>query len=137
MKMRIIKTGPSVIGCLLAFAVLPARADQLSFSLDLGNTSDPGISGFTGPYATVTVDRTSSTTADITFTSLTKNGNIYLFGDGGSVALNVNGPFTVGDITGANSGTGFTPGPLTQGAPGNEDGFGSFNFTANSFDGYG
>jgi len=79
----------------------------------------------------------NSTTATVTFTSNTVAGNTYLFGDGGSVALNVNATtFSVSGISGSNSGTGFTPGPYTQAAAGNEDGFGSFNLRINSFDGF-
>ena len=119
---------------LLALGITSARADIISFNLDTGNSA---ISGFTGPYATVTIDRTSSTTATITFDSLTNGGNIYLLGDGGTVGINVDAAsWTIGSITGANSGTGFTPGPYSDGGAGNEDGFGSFNQTINSFDGF-
>ena len=106
----------------------------LSFNLGLGNAA---ISGFPGPYATVHVTRTSATTADIEFFSLTNSGNIYLFGDGGTVAVNVNaGSWALSGMTSSNAGVGFTPGPLSDGGAGNEDGFGSFNQTLNSFDGY-
>jgi hypothetical protein len=112
----------------------PARADIITFDLTAGNSA---ISGFPGPYEQVVVNRTSSTTATITFTSLTNAGNIYLMGDGGTVGVNVNATsFTLGTITGSNAGTGFTPGPYSNGGAGNEDGFGSFNLTINSFDGY-
>src|SRR5262249_45649905 len=36
----------------------------------------------------------------------------------------------------SNAGTGFTPGPYSDGGAGNEDGFGSFNQTVNGFDGF-
>jgi len=62
----------------LAFAT-GVLADTFTSTLDTGNSA---ISGFTGPYGSVSVDLTSSTTATITFTSLTNAGNIYLFGDG-------------------------------------------------------
>ena len=120
-----------------AFTVQPAKAIVITpFISDL-NVGNSAISGFTGPYGTVTITLTSSTTADVSFTSNTVGGNIYLFGDGGSVALDVNATtFSVGPIVGTNAGTGFTPGPLSQGAAGNEDGLGSFNLTINSFDGF-
>src|SRR5262249_8007218 len=125
------------LGIALAFVVAlwisSASADTISFDLGTGNIA---IAGFTGPYAHVQVDLTSSTTATFTFTSLTNGGNIYLMGDGGSVGANVNGAFTLGSITGSNAGTGFSPGPYSNGGAGNEDGFGSFNLTINSFDGY-
>ena len=89
------------------------------------------------PYVSVTVNRTNSTHATTTFTSLTAAGNIYLMGDGSSVAVNVNATsWTVNNITGSNSGTGFTPGPYSNGGSGNVDGFGVFNQTINSFDGF-
>jgi hypothetical protein len=128
----------SLVGAtaLLAASLLAssAWADIVSFNLIQGNDA---LNGFNGPFATVTVDRTSSTTATITFDSLTNSGNIYLLGDGGSVAVNVNATtWTLGPITGSNAGTGFTPGPYSDGGAGNEDGFGSFNQNINSFDGY-
>jgi len=110
-----------------------ASADMITFNLDTGNSA---ISGFTGPYAKVTVNRTSTTTADIIYQSLTNSGNIYLLGDGGSVDANINGAFTVGTITGSNAGTGFTPGPYSNSGSGNVDGFGVFNLTVTSFDGF-
>lgn len=123
----------SVIGLLLGIGS-PLLAGPITFDLGLG---DVAISGFTGPFAQVTVDLTSPTVATITFTSLTNSGNIYLLGDGGTAGVNVNAAsFTLGPISGSNSGTGFTPGPYSNGGSGNEDGFGSFNQTINSFDGF-
>ena len=114
-------------------AAFTAKADTI-FDLTVGNSA---ISGFPGPYAQVDVSLTSSTTATITFTSLTNMGNIYLFGDGGSVDVNVNATsFSLSGISGGNSGTGFTPGPYSDGGSGNVDGFGVFNQTINSFDGF-
>jgi hypothetical protein len=110
-----------------------AMADYM-FDINLGNAA---ISGYPGPYAHVDVSLTDSTHASITFTSLTNGGNIYLLGDGGSVAVNVNATsWTLGTISGSNAGTGFTPGPYSDGGAANENGFGSFNQTINSFDGF-
>jgi PEP-CTERM motif-containing protein len=112
-----------------------ASADFV-FDLGVGNV---GLSGFSGPFAQVDVALVDSTHATITFTSLTNSGNIYLLADGGSVGVNVNATsFTLGPtaISGSNAGTGFTPGPWSDGGAGNEDGFGSFNQTINSFDGF-
>ena len=133
--MNKIKCIAAVLIALVGLGLQQAKADTFSFDLSQGN---PGISGFTGPYATVNVNLTSSTTATITFTSLTNSGNIYLMGDGSTVALNVNaGSFTVGTITGTNNGGG-TPGAFTANfGSQNVDGFGSFNFTIDSFDGFG
>jgi VPDSG-CTERM motif len=103
-------------------------------SLNQGNSS---ISGFAGSYGNVTVILTSSTTATVAFTSNTVAGNTYLFGAAGAVALDVNATtFSVSNIMGSNSGTGFTPGPFTVGS-GQEDGFGMFNLQISSFDGTG
>jgi hypothetical protein len=85
----------------------------------------------------VTINRIDSTHATITFTSHTNSGNIYLMGDGSSVAVNVNAAsFSVSNISGTNGGTGFNPGPFSNGGAGNVDGFGVFNLTINSFDGF-
>jgi hypothetical protein len=117
-------------------ATSAARADVMGFDLGVGN---PGISPtYTGPYAHVQVDRTSDTTATITFTSLTNGGYIYLLGDGGSAGVNANASSsTVTNITGTNSyGTSFTPGPYSNDGAGQEDGFGIFNQRVTSFDGF-
>ena len=133
MKIKSIKPilgGVSVVAMFLA----AVSAEAIQYSLGIGNSA---ISGYTGPYATADVTLTDSTHAKIVFTSLTGGGNIFLLGDGGSVAVNVNATsWTLGNTTGANSGTGFTPGSYSDGGAGNEDGFGSFNQTINSFDGY-
>ena len=122
-----------VLIAIACFGLQQVKADVYSFDLTGAN-----FGGFTGPYATVTVDRTSTTTATITFQSLTNNGNIYLFGGQGAVAVNLNviSGTTSTTATASNSGTGFTPGSVTFAGPGNEDGFGSFNDTYDSFDGY-
>jgi hypothetical protein len=123
----------------------PASADSITLQLTTANSA---ISGFAGPYANVTVNLTTSTTATITFAGLTAtdgtNNYQYLFGGQGAVALNVNASsFGVGTVTGTNSGTGFTPGalaPTTSGKnppAGSEDGFGNFNLSIDSFDGFG
>ncbi len=120
---------------LLVLAVQPSRADVITLDLGIGNSA---ISGYPGPYAGVEINLADDDThATITFTSLVDSGNIYLLGDGGSVAVNVNATnWTLGTITGANAGTGFTPGPWSDRGAGNEDGFGLFNQTIKSFDGF-
>jgi hypothetical protein len=132
--MNKIKYIAAVLIAIAGLGLQQAKADTFSFNISAGN---PAISGYAGPYASVTVNRTDSTHATITFTSLTAAGNIYLMGDGSSVAVNVNATsFTLGTITGTNSGTGFTPGPWTNGGSGNVDGWGVLNQTINSFDGF-
>ena len=115
-------------------AASSARADTISYPLALGN---PAISGYVGPYVDVLVDRTSGTTADITFTSLSNGSQTFLIGDGGTAAVNVNASsWLLSSILGTNAGTGFSPGPFSNGGSGNEDGFGSFNQNIDDFDGY-
>src|SRR5262245_44134627 len=95
----------------VAVMALLAQADFI-FNLTGGNSD--AIGNFPGPYQTVDVHLNSSTSATVTFTSLTNSGNIYLMGANGAAALNVNAAsFSVGSITGSNGGTGFTPGPLS------------------------
>jgi hypothetical protein len=123
----------SLIASVAAFTG-PARADITTFDLTVGNTA---ISGYSGPYAAVEVDRTDATHATITFSSLSNGGNIYLLGDGGSVGVNVDATsWTLGTIIGSNAGTGFTPGPWSDSGAKNEDGWGKFNQTITSFDGF-
>lgn len=121
---------------LLTVGTTCASADTTSFDLSTGNSA---IGGYTGPFAHVDVLFVDSTHATITFTSLTNSGNIYLMGDGGSVAVNVNATlWNVGTITGSNAGTGFTnlSTDYSSAGAGHEDGFGSFNLTINTFDGF-
>jgi len=115
-------------------AASTASADTIQF--DLTATNLGGIPS--GPYVRVTVNQTSTTTADITFTSLTSGGDIFLLGGQGAVAVNVNATsWTLSPVSGSNSGSGgFTPGPYSSGGSGNEDGFQAFNQTIDSFDGY-
>jgi len=122
-----------VIGCALALCT-PSFADTV-YDLNLGNSA---ISGFAGPYGSVNVHLDSSTMATISFTSNTVGGNIYLFGDGGTAGVNVNATsWTLSSITGSNAGTGFTSGgPFSDGGAGNLDGFGTFNQTIDTFDGF-
>jgi hypothetical protein len=110
-----------------------AKADFI-FQLTVGNS---GLSGFPGPYATVDVHLVDSTHATISFTSLTNGGNIYLFGGVNAVDVNVNATsWTIGSFVATNSGTGFTPGPLSNTGSGTVDGFGVLNQTVSSFDGF-
>src|SRR6266478_6358945 len=114
------------------------KADTASFDLSTGNSA---ISGYTGPYASVNINlNAAGTVATITFTSLTNSGNIYLMGNGSSMALNVNATtFTAGSVTSSQAGqTGFSPPSYTvnNSAGQNVDGFGSFNLTVDNVDGF-
>jgi len=65
-----------------------------------------------------------STHALVTFTAAVTGGYTYKFGDGGSVAVNVNASsFSVSNITDPKT---------TPAGSGNEDGFGSFNLKFNT-----
>src|SRR6266404_3861334 len=100
--MNKIKYIAAVLIAIAGLGLQQAKADTITFNLTVSNF------GFTGPYAMVTVNRTDTTHATITFNSLTNSGNIYLMGDGSTVALNVNATtFTCGAITASNAGTGF------------------------------
>ena len=115
-----------------------AKADPITFTLGLPNS---GIAAFPGPYATVTVDATTTKTATITVTALTQGAYTYLIGNGGSIGLNLNAP--AGSVV-----TNTTPGGIVQPQPtalapiysrddnSNVDGWGSFNFVLDNFDGY-
>jgi hypothetical protein len=132
--MNKIKYIAAVLIAIAGVGLQQAKADTISFNLTVGNAA---IAGNPGPYATVTVNRTDTTHATITFTSLTNGSNIYLFGDGSSVAVNVNATsWTICDFTASNTGTGFTPGPLSDNGSKNVDGFGTLNQTVVSFDGF-
>jgi hypothetical protein len=103
-----------------------AKADTYSFDLTNGNSA---ISGFPGPYATVTVNLTDSTHATITFAANTG----YLIGGAQAADVNVSGSWTIGSFswTGGNANTAFS-----NGGANNADGFGSFNQTTDNFDGF-
>lgn len=119
---------------LVIVAAAPPAGAAMVLNLGIGNAA---LSGYGGPFATVTVALVDPTHAQITYESNTVAGNIYLFGDGGMVALNFNGGVTFpAMITGTNTAAGFTPGDFSDGGAGNQDGFGNFNFSINDFDGY-
>ena len=101
---------------------------QATITLNTGNTA---VAGDAGPYATVTITLDSSTTATVTFNSLTNGGFIYLMGDGGTADLNVNGTYTLGTVTESNSISGGTP-SFKDNTPGTVDGFGAFNLSLNN-----
>ena len=129
----------ALAGLLCTFlAASPVLADIITFDLTTGNTALGGATACGGvpcppDYASVKVDRTSSTTADITFTGLTQGVFTYTLGDGSTVALNVNATtFTVGTVTEQ------APGDFKQTNIGSQqvDGWGLFNFTVDNNDGF-
>ncbi len=117
---------------LAGLALSPAAHADLIFDLTAANsgiTSGPG--GGVGPYVGVDIHRNSTTSATATFTGL----GVYELMDGGSLGLNVNGAFALGAISGV-AAAGATQATYSNGGAGNEDGFGSFNLTINSSDGW-
>ncbi len=114
------------------------HASALSITLDTGNSAISGCC--TGPYVDVTVTWNSSTSASISFQSLSNGGNTYLMFDGSTAGVNVNATsFSVSSPVGTNSISGFTPGPFTiQNPPGtsNVNGFGRFNLVIDDFNGF-
>jgi len=131
--MNKIKYIAAVLIAIAGLGLQQAKADFI-FQLTVPNS---GLSGFPGPYATVDVHLTDPTHATISFTSLTSGTNIYLFGGVNAVDVNVNATsWTIGTFVATNAGTGFTPGPLSDGGSGTVDGFGVLNQTVNSFDGF-
>lgn len=126
-----------VLICAAGFAMVSmgtAFADLL-FTIDTGN-SPSGLAQGTGPYATALVHLVDATNATVTFDSLDDGTYTYLMGDGGTVGVNVDASSWTFSVSGTNSFAGFTPGPFSNGGAGNEDGFGAFNQTIKSFDGY-
>jgi hypothetical protein len=123
----------ALAGCLSLVCAFQTKADTTTITISNPNTA---IACCTGPYATVDINRTSTTTATITFSSLTNGGYIYLMGDGGTADLNVNGTYSLGAVTESNSVSNlFTPTYLSN-TPGQVDGFGQFNLSLNNTDGF-
>jgi hypothetical protein len=117
----------------LALGAPAAHADVFTYTIGVPNTA---LATKTGPYATVTVDRTSSTTATITFDSLINGGYIYLMGSENSADVNVNATsWTLNNVTGTAL-PGFSGPSLSDTEDKQVDGFGDFNQTLKEFDGF-
>ena len=116
-------------------SAISAKADDINYTL---NNANSGISGFPSPYATVNVNRTSTTTAVITFTGANAS---YLLGGGQAIDLNF-GPGTVTfsnlSFTGGCTGGGCPDGgtAFSFDGSGNADGFGNFNWRLDNTDGF-
>jgi len=133
-KFRVHKRLLGVLAGLLVLSASVARADFL-FTIDTGNLG--GLDAGTGPYATALVHLVDATHATVTFDSLDDGTNTYLMGAENAVDVNVNAStWSLDSATGTNSFPVFSPGPYSDGGAGTVDGFGSFNQTVNSFDGY-
>jgi len=116
-----------------ALAAPAAQADILVSDLAFPNSA---LSGTTGPFGTVTIDRTGQV-ANVTFAS----DPGFLFIDSSAADLNVNSSnFAVTNITLSGPGTaGFLAPSLvssTIGAGQQVDGMGKFDYTLTMFDGF-
>ncbi len=123
---------------LIALACFGLQQAKATTTYTLSNPNG-AIAAFPAPYGSVTVNLdVTQTIATITFTAANTAAFQYLFGDGGTAAVNVNGAFTLGAITGTHlPGFGFHAGEgYSNGGAGQVDGFGNFNLTINSSDGY-
>jgi hypothetical protein len=115
-------TGAAALS-IVALVAPPASADVIDSSLSLIN-----FTGFPGPFGTVDINRTSSTTAIITFTAAPG----FLFLDSNALDVNVNATtWTISNLTTNSAAT------LADGGAGNVDGMGPFNQTTNASDGFG
>jgi hypothetical protein len=121
------------IAALALLGASSAWADTLSFDL---TTPNAAMTPYPSPYATVFIDRIDAFTANVTFTGGTPTGYAYLFGDGSSVALNVNASsFSVDTIAGSNPYPNFSTAAFNVVNPpgtSNINGFGSFNMVIDS-----
>ena len=116
----------------------PAARADITENIDLPNTA---LNGLPGPYATVDISETSTTTATITFTSLTTGPNTFLMAGAQAVDLNINvgsGSYSVTSVNPVGPSTGgFSPPSFTANTSGtNVDGFGSFNLVFDDVDGF-
>src|SRR5215471_4890974 len=108
----------------LCLAVSAAKANAV-YSLGVGNSSLSPT--YPGPYGSVDVNLTTSTTAIITFTGNTVGGFTYKFGAAQAIDVNVNAAsFTVSNLSSSD---------LSFAGTGNVSTFGSFNATFDNFDG--
>lgn len=121
--------------CVLGAKVPVAHAvvlDSTDIAITVANT---GLSGFVGPFATLHIDLTSTTTANVSFTSQTKGGYIYLLGGQAAADLNVNGSYTLGPVVESNAISGFGAN-FDANVPGNVSSFGKFDLSLNNVDGF-
>jgi hypothetical protein len=126
---------------MLGITAVTALADSQMITLDNANPGlNTGAGGCcTGPYAVVTINRTDTTHATVTFDSLTNGGFTYLIGSERGAGVNVSGSFDLSGITGVNSLSGFSfdaTSDLSDGGANNMSSFGDFNQTISFFDGF-
>src|SRR6266404_3638048 len=125
MKMKTLSRAALGLASLAAVLMTSGSAKAISVSLNVPN---PGITAYAGPYGSVTINLTDSTHASIEFQASDSSvgGYHFLFGDGGSVGVNVNADsFTFGGVSTSTGYTGSLAPSFDDGGAGNEDGFGS------------
>jgi hypothetical protein len=134
--MNKVKYIAAVLVAIAGFGLQQAKADTSQFDLSVGNSA---ISGFTGPYAHVSITTTGTNTATVTFTSLSNGNHLYMMGNGNAFDLNTNGLATVSGVAFTQSANlvGFDA-PVTTNinGSGQVDGFGTFNNVNDTFDGF-
>src|SRR5262249_37291401 len=106
MLRRFVKIKRLLVVAAAAAIGLWGSAAHATFTFMLGGSNLGG--GFTGPFAQVAVTATTTTSASITFTSLTNGGFLYLLGGQGAAGLNVNGVFSATALATGPGGAGFT-----------------------------
>jgi hypothetical protein len=124
----------ATLGLLGGLVANSAVAAPYVFDLTTGNGTITSGGG-TGPYVQVTVNLLSSTSATVTFDSVTTGTNPYYLMDGGSTAVNINGTANLTSWSGT-AASGATQATYSNGGSGNQDGFGKFQFSINSSDGW-
>jgi len=130
------KIGKLLIGASLAMVlgVSSVRADTATLQITQPNTA---VAPYPGPYANVLINRTDSTHATFTFTSLFTPTLYYLMGSTDVADLNLNASsFTIGTITASNPFPNFDTPSVSDNGSGNTSGFGDFNLSLKAFDGY-
>lgn len=127
---------------LIVAAIAQPALGSLTLSLDIGNAGPSGLasSGYPGPFGFVTIDYVDATHALIELTNTGTSPTpptVYFYGAQGTLGLNVNGAVntaaTIATILATHP---FNTGAISSGGPGNEDGFGSFNFTLDTAGSY-
>jgi len=119
---------------LIVVAISPlAAGDVIHYTLGIPNNA---LSIYPAPYADLTVNRTDSTHATITFDSLSTGGFTYLFMAAQVADVNVNASsWLIGSFFETNP-PGFSHTVLSDGGAGNVSSFGHFNQTTDNFDGF-
>lgn len=122
-----------VLALALTWGIGSAMADSITYTIDNPGSS---LSGFTGPYGTVTVNLIDSTNAAITFNASTTAGITFLMGASQVADVNVNATTWIVSGLSGTAMAGFSNGVLSDGGSGNVGSFGVFNQTFDNFDGY-